>query len=202
MKRNGFTLVELLAVIVLLGLLLALAVPNALKLRKNVTSKSYDTKIDLIEQAANSYGLSNLSLVRRGTEINDSTKHRTCTFSFNKKEVSGVSYSSSREYSENAELINEANKKEYWCIRLSIADLVATNELDWDLKNQCEGKSSCNKVDYDNIVINPVTKNIINRCYVYIYYRNNRAYSYFDINNCNSLSNTPTDGNEYPQYMN
>ena len=75
MRKDGFTLVELLAVIVLLGLLMAIAVPSALTMSSKVKAKAYDTKIDLIESAAKTYGQSNLSLVRRGINSIDNRSH-------------------------------------------------------------------------------------------------------------------------------
>ena len=64
MKKNGFTLVELLAVIVLLSLLMVIAIPAALNMGSRVKEKTYDTKIDLMEQAAIDYGNNNAGLVR------------------------------------------------------------------------------------------------------------------------------------------
>lgn len=203
MKNRGFTLVELIAVIVLLGLLMALAVPNAINLMKKVTGKSYTTKIDLIEDAAQSYGLSNIGLVRRGVNPKDTTKSGTCTFNYDKDKVTSVVYTV-RNYSDTLSLANTANKKEYWCMRITLSDLInLSNELSWDYENQCDGKcSDANKSDYDSIVINPDTKNIINKCYTYIYYRNNRPYAYFDKTECDKYSETPAEGHEYRQLLN
>ncbi len=56
MKRNGFTLVELIAVIVILGLLITLAVPGVLTVSEKIKSDMFCAKIGNIEDAANIYG--------------------------------------------------------------------------------------------------------------------------------------------------
>ena len=56
MNKKGFTLVELLAVIVIIGLLMTLAIPAVLKVSSNVKQKSYETKIKLITDTAVTYG--------------------------------------------------------------------------------------------------------------------------------------------------
>ncbi len=57
MKNNkGFTLVELLAVIVVLALLVSIAVPGAIKISNKLKVNMYCSKIDLIETAAKLYG--------------------------------------------------------------------------------------------------------------------------------------------------
>lgn len=60
MKNNrGFTLVEIISVIVLLGLIIGIAVPSVMTASTNVKKKTLQTKIDNIEQAAVLYGQNN-----------------------------------------------------------------------------------------------------------------------------------------------
>ena len=59
MKKNGFTLVELLAVIVLIGLLIGVGIPGINKIKDNMNNKSLNTKIELIEEAATLWGQDN-----------------------------------------------------------------------------------------------------------------------------------------------
>lgn len=204
-KKNGFTLVELLAVIVLLALLMIIAIPNAFKLANNVKGKAMQTKIDLIEKAGQEFGQSNIKLVREGTSISDSTKHHTCVFNFDKrKNITSVSFSGDRTYSETATLINEEQKKEYWCTRVNVTDLVNAGNLDWDYENQCDGKcnTETDKANYDKTVIDSQSNYIMNKCHVYLYYRNNRVYSYFDEKTCTeNKTDTPEDGKEYRPLM-
>lgn len=204
-KNSGFTLVELLAVIVLLALLMIIAIPNAFKLANNVKGKAFDTKIQLIEKAGQEFGQSNMKLVREGTSITSSTEHHTCVLNFDKKKnVTSVSFGGSRAYSETATLINEELRKEYWCTRVTIADLVKANNLEWDYENQCGDKctNATDKENYDKTVIDSQSNYIMNKCYVYLYYRNNRVYSYFDSDACTkNKSDTPTEGAEYRPLM-
>ena len=55
-NKKGFTLVELMAVIVILGVLMGVAVPNALGIYKNMKIKYFCEKVSTIEQAATLYG--------------------------------------------------------------------------------------------------------------------------------------------------
>lgn len=197
-RNNGFTLVELLAVIVLVALLLAIAVPNALSLNGKVKAKAYETKIDLIEQAANNFGQSNLGSVRKGVSFRtDEAKNHTCVFNFDAKEgESVVNYKDQNfGFSETYAL----GTNEYWCSRVTVTDLVNSNNLDWDEKGRCSDNCDTKekKEAYDNVVLNPKSGYIINDCYIYIYYKNKRVYSYFDIKTCNNQTTTPTLGNEY-----
>ena len=65
MNKKGFTLVELLSVIVLIGLLLGLAIPGINKIRNNVNKKSDKKNIELIESAAVLWGQNNKTLLQK-----------------------------------------------------------------------------------------------------------------------------------------
>ena len=194
MNKNGFTLVELISVIVLLGLLMVIAVPNALNLSKKVKEKSYNTKIDLIEQAANNYGQTNISLVRRGVSLKDTTRSYVCKMTYTGDEISSIAYNLvSAGYSETRTMADN----EFWCTRIFVEDLVKTGNLDWDEEGQCASCTADQKANYNNVVINPASNYIINKCQVYMYFKNNRVYSVFDKESCDVQSSTPYEGREY-----
>ena len=54
-NKKGFTLVELMAVIVVLAIIIAIAVPSYAKIKKNIEEKNYKNKVNLIEIAAEKY---------------------------------------------------------------------------------------------------------------------------------------------------
>ncbi len=56
MNNKGFTLVELLAVIVVLAILIAIAVPSTISISNKLKVNMYCSKIDSIETAAKLYG--------------------------------------------------------------------------------------------------------------------------------------------------
>lgn len=64
-NNKGFTLVELLSVIVLIGLLLGLGIPGINRIKQNMNKKSLNTKINLIEQAAVLWGQDNKTLLQK-----------------------------------------------------------------------------------------------------------------------------------------
>lgn len=56
MKKNGFTLVEVLAVLIILALLIAISIPAYMFILRDVKRDNYRSKITEIETAANKYG--------------------------------------------------------------------------------------------------------------------------------------------------
>ena len=56
MKKNGFTLVEVLAVLIILAILIALSIPAYITVLKEVRRDNYTSKVTEIETAANKYG--------------------------------------------------------------------------------------------------------------------------------------------------
>ena len=75
MNKSGFTLVEILSVIVLISLLLGLGIPGIIKLKVNMNKRSYATKKSEIEQAAVIWGNDNVYRLRTADCEVDSIKY-------------------------------------------------------------------------------------------------------------------------------
>ena len=181
MKNKGFTLVEVLAVIVVIGLLMVLTIPNIMKMSRSTKEKAYLTKIDLIETSARQYA-SNQSVLR---ELKASSKCYKLTEDDKTGEVSAIT---------------EGTLGETDCypgLVFTVEDLVQAHELNWDKENECVGCP--NESYFNNVVINPRNNNIINKCYIYVYYKYNNPYAYFDRNTCDNAKNniSEVNGNEY-----
>ena len=56
MNKRGFTFIELLAVIILIGLVIGISVPAIRYADRKFHEKAYNTKIQLIKHAAENYG--------------------------------------------------------------------------------------------------------------------------------------------------
>ena len=66
MKKNGFTLVELLGVVTVIALLIILVTPNITGSSTAVKEKAFRTKINNIEAAAVQYGIDNYRSIVNG----------------------------------------------------------------------------------------------------------------------------------------
>lgn len=62
--KKGFTLVELLAVIVILALLATIAVPSAFSISESIKKNMYCEKVDMILSSAKNWGSSHLSQLK------------------------------------------------------------------------------------------------------------------------------------------
>lgn len=56
MKRNGFTLVEILAVLIILGILIALSIPAYINVFSSIKRDNFNAKVTEVETAANKMG--------------------------------------------------------------------------------------------------------------------------------------------------
>lgn len=84
MKKNGFTLVELLAVIVVLAMLIIIAVPNVMKLIRKEEDKLSEQAMKNLGDAAVSYALENVFLAKcensfEPSDINSTSKEGCIT---------------------------------------------------------------------------------------------------------------------------
>lgn len=58
-NRKGFTLMEMMVVIILIGVIAAIAIPNVIKLINNQNKEKYNAHIKLVKQALDLYTLRN-----------------------------------------------------------------------------------------------------------------------------------------------
>ena len=58
-NKKGFTLTEILVVIVVIGVLLLIAVPSVILIRKNINERLFESKKEIILYAASRYGKDN-----------------------------------------------------------------------------------------------------------------------------------------------
>ena len=143
---------------------------------KSSKEKAYNTKIEFIESEAVLYGETNMEYLRKGIDF---TTNKTSICEFSEGENPAVTYTTNLTYSDD--LLNGRNNT-YLCIRFKVNN------------SNC---NSSNKNAYDKQIINTTTNNIINSCNVYVYYKNNRAYAYFDKLTCNHVTNDPNEANTY-----
>ena len=67
MKKSGFTLVELLAVIVILALLLSIAIPGVITMASRIQGNMFCSKVENIEKAAQMWGEDNYDAINLAT---------------------------------------------------------------------------------------------------------------------------------------
>lgn len=75
-NKKGFTLVELLVVIALLGLLITISIPIGLKVSKQIKEKMLETKIETIEKGAIVWGQNNKRLLNQSCTINETVYNK------------------------------------------------------------------------------------------------------------------------------
>lgn len=63
-RKKGFTLVELLAVIVIMSILMTVAIPSVILISNKMKKNMYCTKVETVEKAAQLYGQDNIDTIQ------------------------------------------------------------------------------------------------------------------------------------------
>ena len=90
MKKNGFTLVELLGVIILLGVLSVIVVPEVRDSIKQSKKKAYDKQIDTVITAAKNWASDNIDMIWEDGYFIDIETLKQTGFLENKKIINPV----------------------------------------------------------------------------------------------------------------
>ena len=91
MKNNGFTLIEILAVVAIMGLLMIMIMPGIMSIRSNVLENALENRISMIENAAKDYAHDHINEVKSTVSSNydgskapnDNCIYRTVNFLIN-----------------------------------------------------------------------------------------------------------------------
>ena len=95
-KKNGFSLVEILAVIVILSIVATMATFSVMKTRENSMKKLLNTKIDELEASAILYGQENQGSLE-GTCTVDNEEYKFCKLVTVKELIDNDYYTTSEE---------------------------------------------------------------------------------------------------------
>ena len=171
-----------------------IAIPAVLKISGNVKDESYNTKIKMITNGAVSYG----DVIKRDKLISRVGKEVVgqCTASGVQEQWIKITQNATTKEAEvECKDSNPDADVVYPAYRMTVEDLANAKEISFDETDRCQIYS-----EYDNVIKNPVSGNIINKCYVYIYYKNNRLYAIFDKKTCSEVTD-PTAGHEYKDVL-
>ena len=124
-KQNAFTLVELLAVIVILAIVLIIAVPGVLSIINKTKDSAYDRQIDMIKDAAKNYVTAN-TVVWEGTD----TKRTLVTLDI----LQSGGYLDKK-------LLDPRNKKEITCANVLVTK-DNKNKITYDVDMTCSDVQS------------------------------------------------------------
>lgn len=120
MNKKGFTLVEVLAVVVILSIILSMATFGVMNIRRNSLQKLVDTKISNLESSAIIYGQENQNELTETCNI-DEIDYDFCKLVNVKYLIENEYYTTNEANSENKkDLINNVTNKSMLCDEIQI----------------------------------------------------------------------------------
>ncbi len=120
MNKKGFTLVEVLAVVVILSIILSMATFGVMNIRRNSLQKLVDTKISNLESSAIIYGQENQNELTETCNI-DEVDYDFCKLVNVKYLIENEYYTTNEANSENKkDLINNVTNKSMLCDEIQI----------------------------------------------------------------------------------
>lgn len=116
LNKKGFTLVEILVVIALIGLLFGIGIPGVMKISEKMKERSYKTKVELIEQAGILWGQDNKTRLQTDKCDLDGSNPTTNTNNYGRETKCHILSIESliKEDYLDADKINEDNSVEYY----------------------------------------------------------------------------------------
>ncbi len=151
MKRNGFTLTEVIAVIVILSVIILMAVPSYLGVTETLKKNQYDNKIKQISTKATEWATDN-----------NITEDTTITIA---KLVDDGYIDMDDETSDDKRVINPLNKESMECYHVVISIINGGYEVKVEESNDCELKileDQEKNIKVTGYEINPETNTILN----------------------------------------
>lgn len=120
MNKKGFTLVEVLAVVVILSIILSMATFGVMNIRRNSLQKLVDTKISNLESSAIIYGQENQNELIETCNV-DEVDYDFCKLVNVKYLIENEYYATNEVNSENKkDLINNVTNKSMLCDEIQI----------------------------------------------------------------------------------
>lgn len=155
-NKKGFTLVELLVVITIIGIIMVLAVPNIMKMSERMNDRGYKSKKTLIEQAAVNYASTNANKLREklGNDYLQefSTKGKKYVFSIPLKKLIDEGYYKAESSTNECKVSDPRNKSNCLdCVLITITLDDENRSATASLSNETVSTTSC-----DNEIINPI----------------------------------------------
>lgn len=143
--KKGFTIIELLSAIVILGIISVIAIPSILSVRKRILENTYQDKINLINRGALEWASDNINLLQKEVtvEVNDDPLQNNvyneidCTnISVNKLIEEGYIVGDNDSKTILSNPLEEKNFNEYFvCVRFDTNDILTRKIISHVIEN-------------------------------------------------------------------